>query len=316
MTAFAIKVIAAFCMLIDHIGAVFPEYTPAFFRWIGRIAFPIYAYMIAQGCRRTKNINKYLLRLGVFALVSEIPFDMAFMHYTDVERGFTWNINFLRNTNVFYTLFLGAACIAIYEKMKTKKHQWPALLPIPIIPAILLVNFIPAISNYGLTIATIVMGMYTAGALCFANFLHDVETFEEIPFKRKIIPYLVALPLLITAGAFHSDYGMFGVGLIFILYAKPENKIVRTIVLTAGIIYHYGHYIFSGQAALIDGIFVNTGYILNMDGLYSFLFALISVILVFIYNGKQGPKVKWSFYGFYPVHIAILAVIWFISVRV
>jgi len=205
-------------MLVDHIGAVSIWPTPLYFRYIGRIAFPIYAYMIAQGCRHTKNINKYLLRLGIFALISEIPFDVAFNHYTLMDDGIPrFGINFLRYTNVFYTLFLGVACIMIYEKLKTKKHQWPALLTLPFIPAILLVNFFPSIADYGLIIATITMGLYTAGALCFANFLQDDDKTEETPFKKKIIPFLVALPLIITAGAFKTDYDMFGVGLIFLL---------------------------------------------------------------------------------------------------
>ena len=122
MTAFVLKIIASICMLFDHTGAVFTASTPLFFRWIGRIAFPIYAYMIAQGCKHTNNIDKYLLRLGIFALISEIPFDIAFMHYYTMDGALNLGINFLRNTNVFYTLFLGVACISIYEKLKVKKR--------------------------------------------------------------------------------------------------------------------------------------------------------------------------------------------------
>jgi hypothetical protein len=105
MSAFILKIIATVCMLIDHVGAVFD--TPEVFRNIGRIAFPIYAFMIAQGCKKTRNIKNYLIRLGIFAVVSEIPFDLAFEYAGE--------INFLRFTNVFYTLFLGAACVMAYE---------------------------------------------------------------------------------------------------------------------------------------------------------------------------------------------------------
>jgi hypothetical protein len=107
MSAFILKTIATLCMLIDHIGAVFDADTPEVFRYIGRIAFPVYAFMIAYGCKKTRDIKKYLMRLGLFALISEIPFDLAFEYARQ--------INFFRFTNVFYTLFLGAACVAVYQ---------------------------------------------------------------------------------------------------------------------------------------------------------------------------------------------------------
>ena len=60
----ALKLIAAFCMVIDHIGVIFlPQLTVL--RIIGRLAFPIFAFMIAEGCRYTKNKARYLLTLFV-----------------------------------------------------------------------------------------------------------------------------------------------------------------------------------------------------------------------------------------------------------
>ena len=112
MTAFAIKMIAITSMLIDHAGAVFDlhEYT----RVIGRIAFPLFVFLIAEGCRHTKNMKKYLLRLGVFALISEIPFDLAFND----------RIDFFNNTNIFYTLFLGVFCVYIWRCIEsTNLHE-------------------------------------------------------------------------------------------------------------------------------------------------------------------------------------------------
>ena len=225
MTAFTLKIIASLCMLIDHTGAVFPESTPEYFRWIGRIAFPIFAYMVAQGCKHTRNINKYLLRLGIFAIVSEIPFDIALMHYYGVDGALNLNINFLSHTNVFYTLFLGVACIAAYEKFKQKMPAWLAIS--------------------------------------------------------------AALPFILAAFVLQSDYSVFGVGLILLLYiANPESKVARTVILAVGVIYLYRF------------------------NLMLMLFALVSAALVFLYNGRQGPKVKWAFYVFYPAHISVLAVIW------
>ena len=68
--------IALVTMLIDHIGAIFYPDMIAL-RVIGRIAFPIYCFLLVQGFLHTSNLKKYMVRMGVFALLSEVPFDLA-----------------------------------------------------------------------------------------------------------------------------------------------------------------------------------------------------------------------------------------------
>lgn len=115
-------------MLIDHLNAVFPMYFPSYFRIIGRVSFPIFVYMIADGCRHTRNMPKYLLRLGIFALVSQIPFDLAFNQSSYGPLQFS----FIHDTNVFYTLFLGAVCVYILQKLREIENRFA--LPLALVP--------------------------------------------------------------------------------------------------------------------------------------------------------------------------------------
>ena len=116
MTAFALKIIALTAMLIDHAGimlaAALPEYSHIFiwFRIIGRLAWPIFAFLLAEGFRHTKSQHRFLMRLLAFAIISEIPYDLAMGN----------SISFVSNTNIFYTLFLGGMAICLYERLREK----------------------------------------------------------------------------------------------------------------------------------------------------------------------------------------------------
>lgn len=107
-----LKLIACITMLLDHIGAVFVRgYT---LRIIGRIAFPIYCFLLAEGAVHTKNPRKYALRLFIGMLLSEIPFDLA------LKGGLTWS-----DQSVMVTLLLGFLAI---ELLKMAKWDWLKLL--------------------------------------------------------------------------------------------------------------------------------------------------------------------------------------------
>lgn len=99
-----IKILAVILMVIDHIGvAFFPDvYT---FRIIGRMAFPIFVYLVVQGYFLTTNFNKYALRLFILALISEIPYDF-FMY----GEWFT-----LKSQNVCFSLLLVLFFVRLYD---------------------------------------------------------------------------------------------------------------------------------------------------------------------------------------------------------
>lgn len=92
LNATTLKIIAVITMLIDHIAYVLQIYSYSYstyhiMRIIGRIAFPIFAFMIAEGAKHTRDIRKYLLRLLIFAFISEVPFDLAFDGKIDLLTG-------------------------------------------------------------------------------------------------------------------------------------------------------------------------------------------------------------------------------------
>ena len=108
ISGYWLKLIAVISMLIDHTSAVILEQipgleAPAFFmRIIGRAAFPIYCFLLVEGFQKTHNVKKYLGRMFLFALISEVPFDLAF-------SGKAW---YPAYQNVFFTLLLGLLVIA------------------------------------------------------------------------------------------------------------------------------------------------------------------------------------------------------------
>jgi len=104
MNSFVLKIIACITMFIDHIGyAIFDG--ASWFNYIGRLAFPIFAFQISEGYSHTRNIKKYLIRLFIFALISQIPF-MLFISIIHDEF----------SLNVIFTLLFGLISILIYDK--------------------------------------------------------------------------------------------------------------------------------------------------------------------------------------------------------
>lgn len=104
LTTFQLKIIAIVSMLIDHTGAIlYPgEHV---FRYVGRLAFPIFCFLLVEGFVHTRNVWKYMGRLGIFAVISEIPYDLAFHEsFWAPEK-----------QNVFFTLFIGLGMLWILK---------------------------------------------------------------------------------------------------------------------------------------------------------------------------------------------------------
>ncbi len=230
MTSFVLKIIALITMFIDHLGyAIYGKFSC--FNYIGRIAFPIFAFQISEGFNHTKNIKKYFIRLLVFAIISQLPF-MLFL------STFSKNIYKL---NIFFTLFFGLLSIFIYEKIVNNN---------------------------------------------FAIFNKSIDN-----FIKKLLGLLIVIFIGIIANLLNFDYGLFGIAIIFIFYLFRDDKIAMIIS-------------FITMCVIKFGISFIKSY--NYLHLLLCLFTIFPIVFINLYNKKQGYKIKYLLYLFYPTHLLIL----------
>lgn len=115
ISAAVLKWIAVVTMLIDHFAIAvyrqipYNQYSVYFvLRKIGRIAFPIYCFLLVEGFFHTKNVGKYIRNCFLFAVISEIPFNMAIFGKVIYPQG----------QNVYFTLCIGLCALAVLDKYR------------------------------------------------------------------------------------------------------------------------------------------------------------------------------------------------------
>lgn len=130
VTGSTLKLIAIITMFIDHFGAIIVErmllsgnievqnYHKIYMldmvlRLIGRMAFPIFCFLLVEGFLYTHDVKKYAQRLFLFALISEIPFDI----------GFSGVLVYWKYQNVFFTLFIGILVVAGFRFVE-ERPKW------------------------------------------------------------------------------------------------------------------------------------------------------------------------------------------------
>ena len=128
LSGYHLKYIALFSMLLDHIGVIYQSHlsqmTYFLLRAAGRLSFPLFCFILVEGFFHTKNRKKYQQRLLIFALLSEIPYDLAF-HYLPAgtigsllhshQLSFRAFLPAFQEQNVLFTLFLGFTAMILME---------------------------------------------------------------------------------------------------------------------------------------------------------------------------------------------------------
>ena len=153
LTAAVLHIIAMTLMLMDHLWATL---LPAR-EWLtcaGRVAFPIFAFMAVEGYFHTRSFKKYILRMLLFAVLSEIPFDLMY--------GGTWF--YPVHQNVLWTFLLGLLGVWLMEQVRKKGKTWMYLLVcVLVVPAGLVLGTLCMVDYYGVGVLTVFVFYFLHG---------------------------------------------------------------------------------------------------------------------------------------------------------
>lgn len=278
---FILKIIALIFMTIDHIGVFLPSSPLQFtFRVLGKIALPIFIYTTLEGCKKTKDIKKYMLRLGVMSILMYIAIVIA-------QLVLYFNNGYLLVfQNIFFTLLNLVFIYYLFFVNKNKNKRRMVILPILIfigsyIFFLLRINgiseFISSIFVDGLTT------MYGLEApIMFVGALLGIYIYEEIVRKRL-----------------NNDET-----LVNEFLCSKKAQLSRNIIMCLSI-------------ALVSLIMYSFTYenipsfTFGNTCIYNTYF-IICFPFILLYNGKRGFNnkiVNGAFYLYYPLHIGIIALI-------
>ena len=280
LSNFWLKLIALLTMTIDHIGYLLPYSTTALvFRYIGRLALPLFCFMIAEGAIHTKNFNKYAFRLGLMASLISIAIIGSELIPYFKEQGFSMR----DEGNIFIDILLGA--VAIYL---LRQNKW----------YIKLLAILPTAFGIASFVATALESCGCHGhILWFPFFLRTQYGWFAI---LLIVGFYVAHYLSNIFIKYHSSIS----GISYDLY-KGSNferntlNIISVIALAVISLIYY-----------ILGQIMPTQYVF-WDAVMQ-LFAIVSGAFILLYNGLRGYNKKWFQYGsylYYPIHMVILYLI-------
>ncbi len=151
MSAFVLRLLACICMLADHIGILVGSNV---LRAIGRMAMPLFAFLIYNGFIHTSNRSRYALRLFVFAVISQVPYCL-FGGYSLLGKG-----------NVLFSLLLGLLVLWAVDSLRQHKVlKW--FCWVPVLAAMALYFFGIFASDYNVKITLLILVFYCFGRKSF-----------------------------------------------------------------------------------------------------------------------------------------------------
>ncbi len=160
-----LKILAMTFMLLDHLWAtIIPG--NQWLTYVGRMAFPLFAFMIAEGFIHTSNFRKYALRLFIFALISEIPFNLFYSS----------SLFYPFHQNVIFTLLIGLLAIKVLDNYLQRRsaanlvYATLAAVGLPLLAEL-------AMTDYGAIGVMMIIVFYLFRDLRYAWFLQLIALF-------------------------------------------------------------------------------------------------------------------------------------------
>ncbi|MDO4621363.1 MAG: TraX family protein [Eubacteriales bacterium] len=195
----AIKIIACISMFIDHFAAAFSigNFPELLLRWvIGRLAFPLFCFTLVEGFLHTRNLRKYLLRLILAALISEVPFDLVFFHepfYTGYQ-------------NTLFTLTCGLLLLQLLQLIR-EHVRTNSPLPRLLLSAVSIGAFAAAAEflhfDYGYSGILCIAAIYIVRT-CFIFPLYMAEVWGcfglNLPYFTLPCAFLAVIPICFYTG--------------------------------------------------------------------------------------------------------------------
>lgn len=273
LTAFQIKVIALVSMTLDHIGAfgfnipVVARYE-GLLRTIGRLAAPLFLFLLVQSIRHTRSKPRFVLRLYLAGMGVELFVTAMNLCFGEVFCYFTPG-------NIIFTFFYTALYVLLLERMGS---AWRGrdIRTLSIFIGLLVLSFIPT-------------------ALALSDVLYHVVIPPDTSFRIK---FLVAGIWNSLLPSFNSiDYGIeFSILGVVMYFAGTKNR--QCLVFAA-----FCFICIIGALTTPDFL-----YRLQSFGFFMTFFDWLQCRMIFalpvmlLYNGQPGKKCKWFFYGYYPLH--------------
>lgn len=278
LSGFWLKIIAFILMTIDHVGWALSEFIGENFvlvepfRYIGRLALPLFCFLIAEGVMNTKHFGKYALRLGIMATL--ISGALIAVEYLPIFEGYSlW-----AEGNIFIDLLLGA--LTIYF-LKRKEIWLKALAVIPL--AFSIVSF--AVTSYE----------------CAGNVVYWFPFFLRMQYGWYSLLMIAGFYFAYILKGWALEYHESKTGM------KKEYLEGSFLDRNLTNVFAMGMLIVVTMALYICSFFMNFDYIFWNPGVQNM--AMFSGAFILLYNGKRGYNAKWFEYGsyfFYPVHLIII----------